>query len=69
MMTSDPDANTDAAIHVAHALSVHRIERDLDFLTAFDDLARIIHDACHFGTTGVLGGFFHRHGRGWWLAL
>lgn len=38
MMTSDPDANTDAAIHVAHALSVHRIERDLDFLTAFDDL-------------------------------
>ena len=32
-------------------------------------LARIIHDACHFGTTGVLGGCFHRHGRGWSLAL
>jgi CRISPR system Cascade subunit CasC len=38
MMTSDPSANTDAAIHVAHALSVHRIERDLDYLTAVDDL-------------------------------
>lgn len=40
MMTSDPDSNTDAAIHVAHALSVHRIERDLDYVTAVDDLSR-----------------------------
>jgi CRISPR system Cascade subunit CasC len=38
MVTSDPAANTDAAIHVAHALTVHEIERELDFMTAVDDL-------------------------------
>lgn len=38
MVTSDVAANTDAAIHVAHALSVHRMERDLDFVTVVDDL-------------------------------
>jgi CRISPR system Cascade subunit CasC len=38
MVTSDPAANRDAAIHVAHALSVHSIERELDYMTAVDDL-------------------------------
>ena len=38
MVTSDPEANSDAAIHVAHALSVHAIERELDFMTVVDDL-------------------------------
>jgi CRISPR system Cascade subunit CasC len=38
MVTSDPAANTDAAIHVAHAFTVHEIERELDFMTAVDDL-------------------------------
>jgi CRISPR system Cascade subunit CasC len=38
MVTSDPAANRDAAIHVAHALTVHAIERELDFMTAVDDL-------------------------------
>src|SRR5208282_4924862 len=38
MITSDPAANTDAAIHVAHAFTVHEIERELDFMTAVDDL-------------------------------
>lgn len=38
MVTSDPAANRDAAIHVAHALSVHAIERELDFMTVVDDL-------------------------------
>lgn len=38
MVTSDPDANRDAAIHVAHALTVHAIERELDFMTVVDDL-------------------------------
>jgi CRISPR system Cascade subunit CasC len=40
MVTSDPAANTDAAIHVAHAFTVHEIERELDFMTAVDDLKR-----------------------------
>ncbi len=38
MVTSDPAANTDAAIHVAHAMTVHAMERDLDFITVVDDL-------------------------------
>lgn len=40
MVTSDPAANTDAAIHVAHALTVHALERELDFMTVVDDLKR-----------------------------
>ena len=38
MVTSDPAANTDSSIHVAHAFTVHEIERELDFMTAVDDL-------------------------------
>lgn len=38
MVTSDVSANKDAPIHVAHALTVHAMERDLDFATAVDDL-------------------------------
>lgn len=40
MVTSDPAANTDAAIHVAHALTVHPLERELDFMAVVDDLKR-----------------------------
>lgn len=38
MVTSDPASNRDAAIHVAHAFTVHTIERELDFMTVVDDL-------------------------------
>jgi CRISPR system Cascade subunit CasC len=38
MVTSDAAANRDAAVHVAHALSVHAMERELDFMTVVDDL-------------------------------
>jgi CRISPR system Cascade subunit CasC len=38
MVTSDPAANKDAAVHVAHAFTVHALEREMDFLTAVDDL-------------------------------
>lgn len=38
MVTSDPSANTDAAIHVAHALTVHALERETDFMSVVDDL-------------------------------
>ena len=38
MVTSDPAANTDAAIHVAHAITVHAMERELDYMTVVDDL-------------------------------
>jgi CRISPR system Cascade subunit CasC len=40
MVTSDPAANTDAPVHVAHALTVHPIEREMDFMAVVDDLKR-----------------------------
>jgi len=38
MITSDPRANTDAAIHVAHAFTVHEEQPELDYFTVVDDL-------------------------------
>jgi CRISPR system Cascade subunit CasC len=39
MVTSDPAANTDAAIHVAHAFTVHAEQAETDYFTVVDDLA------------------------------
>jgi CRISPR system Cascade subunit CasC len=39
MVTSDPAANADAAIHVAHAFTVHREESEGDYFTVVDDLS------------------------------
>lgn len=38
MVTSDPEANTDAAIHVAHSFTVHSEESESDYFTVVDDL-------------------------------
>ena len=38
MVTSDPAANIDAAVHVAHAFTVHPEEAEGDYFTAVDDL-------------------------------
>lgn len=38
MVTSDPDANTDAAIHVSHAFTVHAEAAEPDYFTVVDDL-------------------------------
>ena len=40
MVTSDPSANIDAALHVAHAFTVHTEEAESDYFIAADDLAR-----------------------------
>jgi CRISPR system Cascade subunit CasC len=40
MVTSDPKANIDAAVHVAHAFTVHAEEAESDYFIAADDLAR-----------------------------
>jgi CRISPR system Cascade subunit CasC len=39
MVTSDPAANVDAAIHVAHAFTVHAEESESDYFTVVDDLS------------------------------
>ncbi|OWU70106.1 CRISPR-associated protein Cse4 [Roseovarius sp. 22II1-1F6A] len=40
MVTSDPRANIDAALHVAHAFTVHAEEAESDYFVAVDDLAQ-----------------------------
>ncbi|MWC44769.1 type I-E CRISPR-associated protein Cas7/Cse4/CasC [Sphingomonas carotinifaciens] len=40
MVTSDTRANRDAAIHVAHAFTVHPEQAELDYFTVVDDLSR-----------------------------
>jgi len=50
MVTSDPDANTEAAIHVAHAFTVHAEEAESDYFTVVDDLTR---EAGEVGTAGI----------------
>jgi len=40
MVTSDPRANIEAAVHVAHAFTVHAEEAESDYFIAADDLAR-----------------------------
>lgn len=40
MVTSDPRANIDAAVHVAHSFTVHAEEAESDYFIAADDLAR-----------------------------
>lgn len=51
MVTSDPEANTDAAIHVAHAFTVHAEESESDYFTVVDDLRRL--DPAESGTAGI----------------
>ncbi|OAF04033.1 type I-E CRISPR-associated protein Cas7/Cse4/CasC [Bradyrhizobium centrolobii] len=50
MVTSDPEANTDAAIHVAHAFTVHSEASESDYFTVVDDLT---HEAGDAGTAGL----------------
>lgn len=45
MVTSDPEANIDAPVHVAHAFTVHAEETESDYFTAVDDLKREDQDA------------------------
>jgi CRISPR system Cascade subunit CasC len=53
MVTSDPRANVDAPVHVAHAFTVHALEQELDYVTAVDDLRQQSED----GETGSAGIF------------
>ena len=52
MVTSDTASNKEAPVHVAHAFTVHAMERDLDFATAVDDL-RDRDPAAHSGSAGM----------------
>ena len=61
MVTSDVEANIDAAVHVAHAFTVHAEESESDYFTVVDDLHRIEDDAGadHIGETELTSGLFY----------
>lgn len=61
MVTSDPGANIDAAIHVSHALTVHREESEMDYFSVVDDLRAPDEDAgaAHIGDTELTAGLFY----------
>ena len=61
MVTSDVEANIDAAVHVAHAFTVHAEESESDYFTVVDDLQRLEDDAGadHIGETELTSGLFY----------
>lgn len=61
MVTSDVEANVDAAVHVAHAFTVHAEESESDYFTVVDDLQRVEDDAGadHIGETELTSGLFY----------
>jgi CRISPR system Cascade subunit CasC len=60
MVTSDPDANIDAPIHVAHAFTVHDEEIESDYFSVVDDLAgENDTGADHIGETELTSGLFY----------
>lgn len=61
MVTSDVEANVDAAVHVAHAFTVHSEESESDYFTVVDDLQRVEDDAGadHIGETELTCGLFY----------
>lgn len=61
MVTSDPEANIDAPIHVAHAFTTHEEEAEGDYFTAVDDLKRDEDDsgADTIGETELTSGLFY----------
>ena len=61
MVTSDPGANIEAAIHVAHAFTAHREESESDYFSVVDDLQGDDEDAgaAHIGDMELTAGLFY----------
>ncbi len=61
MVTSDPGANIDAAVHVAHAFTVHPEESESDYFSVVDDLQREDEDpgAAYIGDMELTAGLFY----------
>lgn len=66
MVTSDKLARSDAAIHVAHAFTVHKEEAETDYFSAVDDLTSGDEGtgqlgSGHIGTTELTSGLFYSY--------
>ena len=59
MVTSDPEANITAPVHVAHALTVHGEEPEMDYFTAVDDLSDDEPGADTIQETELTSGLFY----------
>jgi CRISPR system Cascade subunit CasC len=63
MVTSDLLARGDAAVHVAHAFTVHVEASESDYFSAVDDLSREVgeggHGSGHIGSTELTSGLFY----------
>ena len=59
MVTSDPDANITAPVHVAHAFTVHGEEAEMDYFTAVDDLSDDEPGADTIQETELTSGLFY----------
>ncbi len=61
MLAAMPAFNTEAAVQVAHAITVHQVVVEDDFFTAVDDLNRGVEDvgAGHMGETEFAAGLFY----------
>ncbi len=61
MVTSDPAANIEAAVHVAHAFTVHPEESESDYFSVVDDLQGDDEDpgADHIGDVELTAGLFY----------
>ena len=61
MVTSDPAANIEAAVHVAHAFTVHHEESESDYFSVVDDLQEPDEDAgaAHIGDMELTAGLFY----------
>jgi CRISPR system Cascade subunit CasC len=63
MLADAPKFNTEAAVQVAHAISVHKVAIEDDFFTAVDDLNDCLEDsgAAHLGETEFAAGLFYEY--------
>lgn len=63
MLADAPKFNTEAAVQVAHAISVHKVAIEDDFFTAVDDLNEGLEDsgAAHLGETEFAAGLFYEY--------
>lgn len=63
MLAASPKYNMEAAVQVAHALTVHEAQVEDDFFTAVDDLNDNREDAgsAHMGNTGFGAGLFYTY--------